>query len=81
MTVETPATTRGPSATVIIIVTSLALMLAGALALPRVQAHFLGAAKAEIQAVMRLVAGGIHQAISRFRPLPDLIAEMPSLRR
>ncbi|MEM8820798.1 MAG: ATP-binding protein [Pseudomonadota bacterium] len=80
MTSDTPSGIAARSATTIIIVTSLALMLAGVLALPRVQAHFLDDAQEANKAVTRLVAGGIHQAIRRFEPLPQLIAEMPSLR-
>ncbi|MEM9761824.1 MAG: ATP-binding protein [Pseudomonadota bacterium] len=80
MSPEKPAKTHGRSATAMIVLTSLAFMVAGLVALPWVERHFLADAERANQAVTRLVAGGIHQAIRRFGPLPELIAEMPSLR-
>lgn len=71
----------GTQGKTMIVALSLALVLTGVLAFPPVQAHFRQEAQTANQAVTRLVAGGIQQAVGRFGPLPELIAEVPHLRQ
>lgn len=56
------------------------LILAGLLARPWVEAYFATEAQEANQATLNLVAGGVQQAVRRFEPLPELIAETPALR-
>lgn len=68
------------AATAIVAAAFVACLVAGLMALPRIEAYLAGRAQTDSQATLRLVSGGVHQAIRRFSPLPELIAQTPSLR-
>lgn len=65
--------------TLSLIVVTLAAILAGYLALPRLERFFAERAQVESTATLRIVADGLNQTIGRYDPLPELLAERQSL--
>ncbi len=51
------------------------------LSLPRIQNYFVDRTHSDHAATLRLVAGGLDQALRRFAPLPELISDTPEFKQ
>lgn len=65
--------------TLVLVAVTLAAILLGYLALPRMERFFTERTQTESTATLRIIADGLNQTVGRYEPLPELLAERQSL--